>query len=187
MRKLRYLLLTLSLLTVSVGAFAYDGDGFASKKRQIEDAPASFPYREYQLVRYAEMSKDGVGLSAGDVVVRDTVSKDGVTVGIAGTAGSVDGVVGVVVSKTIPTCDAGGLLLSTDFGRRNWGYIQVRGYCNKVNINSGPAVAGGVLFASQQPRYATGSTALITGDGTRSMGFAYNTSSSGQDTAEISL
>lgn len=166
-------------------AYAYDADGNINTKRQIDGAPASVAYREYLLVRYANNGANGVQLSAGDVVVGDCVSDDGITVGTVGTTNSIDAVRGVVVSPTIPTCDVTGTTAVTDFGRRNWGYIQVKGLCTKINIDGTSVGAGASLIASGVARYAT---APLGGNGQRTMGFAYNASTNGNsNTVEINL
>ena len=192
MKKIKSLLLLAVLFGIASGqiAYAYNADGNANTKREIDGAPASVPYREYQLVRFAENDDVGVQLSAGDVVVRDCVSDDGVTVGLAGTVGSTDAVVGVVVSPTIKTCDITGSTVITDFGRRNWGYIQVKGYCSTVNITAGPAIAGGELVASETARFATARAAnagTVDSSKSRSMGFAYDASITAVGEAEIDL
>lgn len=170
----------LALLTFVGGiAFAYDTDGNTSRKREIDGAPATFPYREYQLVRYSEEGSNQSPLSAGDVVVGDSVSDDGISVGLVGTAGSSDSVKGVVVSATIPTRDVLGLTSSSDFGRRNWGYIQVKGFCSTVNVSSGNANAGTTLIASGTlPRYATAAHSSVF-VGERQLGWAYDASAGG--------
>ena len=168
-----------AILTMFGGiAFAYDGDGNASNKREINGAQGYVAYREYQLVRYAENGPNGVQLSAGDVVVADCVSDDGITVAILGATNSVDAVKGVVVSPTIGTADSVGTTPGIDFGRRNWGYIQVKGLCTKVNVTGGPTTAGSTLVASgTYARYATKSS--VTAFGQRALGFALDASEEG--------
>lgn len=167
-------------------AYAYDADGNVNVKREIAGAPASVAYREYQLVRFAENGANGVQLSAGDVVVGDCVSDDGITVAIVGTTNSADAVRGVVVSSTIPTCDVTGTTAATDFGRRNWGYIQVRGLCTKCNIDGTGVAAGASMTASQTSRYATNPKAGAIGP--KVMGFAYSTSANGNsNTVDINI
>ena len=193
MKSIKYFILVLSVLFGIASqnvSYAYNADGNPNEKREIDGAMASVPYREYQLVRFAENNLVGVQLTAGDVVVRDCVSDDGVTVGLAGTVGSTDAVVGVVVSPTIKTCDITGSTVITDFGRRNWGYIQVKGYCATVNITGGPAIAGGTIIASATPRFATADYAnagTVDSSKGRSMGFAYDASVTAVGEAEIDL
>ncbi len=184
MKRLLSIVAILSL--VSGVAFAYDADGNINTKRQIDGAPASVAYREYQLVRWGEngASPTGGNLSAGDVVVGDCVSDDGITVAIIGTTNSIDAVRGVVVSPAIQTCDVVGTTAITDFGRRNWGYIQVKGFCTKVNVYAG-GVAGSALVAAGQARCAT---AAPNNPGLRTLGFAYDASESGNaNKVEINL
>lgn len=165
------------LSLVSGLAYAYTDDGNVNVKREMQGAPASVAYREYQLVRWAENgpSPTGGNLSAGDVVVGDCVSDDGITIAIVGSTNSVDAVRGVVVSPSIQSCDTTGTTAITDFGRRNWGYIQVRGLCTKVNTYAG-GVAGSSLVAAAQVRCATASAGA---PGQRTLGFSYDASGAG--------
>ena len=124
------------------------------------------------------------------MVVWDCISDDGVTAGLVGTA-STDAVAGVVVSVNIPTADAVGTTAQTDYGRRNWGYVQVKGLCTKVNITAGPG-AGSSIAASTTSRYATTAAAGAVTAGSsiivpKPMGFAYDASSQGQSEAYINL
>lgn len=184
MKKLLSLFAILSL--VSGMAFAYD-EGTAPHRVDSVGGPADTPFRVYRLVRYAQASKDAVGLSAGDVVVWDLVSDDGVTVNLSdavGLTGSSDAVAGVVVgnnsaiySTSIPSGDVGNTL-SNDVGRRNWGYIQTEGLNTNTNIevtSGGTATAGLGLRGSARPRYACAVQA--SGDA-GSLGFSYDTQSS---------
>lgn len=167
-------------------AYAYDADGNANVKRQVDGAPAYFAYREYQLVRYPA-SGNQISLSAGDVVLRDCISDDGISVNLASQGTSVDAVAGVVVSATIPTADVVGTTAQTDFGRRNWGYIQVKGLCTYANVNGGTATSGSSLIASSTlPRYATASTGSAATT-QRLLGFAYDASAQGQSEVDINL
>lgn len=181
MKKFRFYLLLAVLFGIASGnAFAYQGDGNAANKREIDGAPAWIGYREYQLVRYANNLNLGsnTGLSAGDVVVWDCVSDDGVTVDLVGTSSSSDSVAGVVVSTTIPSCETTGTTAQTDYGRRNWGYIQVRGLCTNVNlVGAGVTSAGQTLKASDTTRNAD--AAVNTGAGVvrRPLGVALDTGS----------
>ena len=174
----RFLTLSVMALTVSVSAFAYDADGNPNKKREIDGAPGSVAYREYQLVRYAENGPNGTALSQGDVIVADCVSDDGITVAVAGSTNSVDAVRGVVVSVTIPTCDVTGTTAVIDFGRRNWGYVQVKGLCTKVNmLASALPLAGSSTYASLTGRNAG---AVVAGNsGQKPLGFALDAGASG--------
>lgn len=183
MKKLFSLFAILAL--VSGVAYAYDADGNPNTKREVDGAPAWVPYREYQLVRWAENSPGtSTWLTAGDVVVRDCISDDGVTIGLVATA-STDAVAGVVVSVNIPTADSVGTTAQTDYGRRNWGYIQVSGHCAKVNVTGGGA-AGSTLVASTTARYATAPNG-VPASGQKALGFAYDASSQGQAEAYINL
>ena len=186
MKRLLSFIAILSL--VSGMAFAYD-EGTVPHKVDSVGGPADTPFRVYLLVRYPQCSKDAVGLSAGDVVVWDLISDDGVTVNLSaasGLTGSSDCVAGVVVgnntaiySTSIPTGDVVGNTASLDAGRRNWGFVQRYGLCTSVNvdISNGSVTAGQGLRASATPRYAVGvSTAGATTPG--SLGFSYDAVSS---------
>ena len=162
------------LSLVSGYAYAYDADGNANTKREIAGAPAYSAYREYQLVRFANRGENVPSLSAGDVVAADCVSDDGVTVAIPGTTNSADAVRGVVVSATIPTCDVAGTTAQTDFGRRNWGYVQVKGLCTKINMDTTDIAAGASFRCATTTKYAT-SMSNVYAPGQKIMGFAYDT------------
>ena len=172
----KFISLVAMLSFVSGVAFAYDADGNQNTKREMAGSPAWVPYREYQLVRFGENAPNSTALSQGDVVLNDCVSDDGVSVGIVGAANSVDAVAGVVVSVTIPTADTVGTTAQTDYGRRNWGYIQKKGLCTKVNVIAGGA-AGTALVASDSLRCATAGTPGKAGY--RALGFAYDASGAG--------
>lgn len=198
MKKSISLLTLVVLFGITGGNVSYASqpdDGNPASRRETL-APGYIPYREYQLIRYSQ-TKDGGGnlnLSAGDVVIWDTVSDDGVSVGLVGTVGSVDAVAGVVVSANILTNEVTGTAITPgiDYGRRNWGWIQVKGYSQKVNITGGSASAGGALVASSTARYATGTVgeAAVAGAPLRAyriLGFAYDASAQGQSEAGIDL
>lgn len=176
--KKRLIALFALLSLVSGVSYAYDADGNPNTKREIAGAPASVAYREYQLVRWAENGPNPTGgnLSAGDVVVADCVSDDGITIAIVGSTNSTDAVQGVVVSSLIQSVDVTGTTPATDFGRRNWGYIQVKGLCTKVNVFNG-GIAGSSLVAAPQVRCA--SAGFLAATAPRTLGFALDASESG--------
>lgn len=172
-------------MMVSAGvAFAYQDDGNPNTK-ESSGASAADPVRVYRLVRYAEIAPNHTSLSAGDVVVWDCVSDDGVTVGLVAATNSADAVAGVVVSTTIPTADSTGTAQAT-VGHRNWGYIQTRGFCSNINT-IGNLTAGVAIKASDTARNADtavsgGLNGALKG---RAMGFAYDTGVDGE--AQIDL
>lgn len=186
----KYIFSLLALLMLASGvAVAQQNEGTvgANTKREIPGALGYVPYKEIQLVRYpVNLNAGGNNLSAGDVVVWDAVSDDGVTINLITSAVSTDAVAGVVVSTIIETADSVGTTPGMDYGRRNWGWMQVRGYCPTVNITSGPDSAGGVIVASKTARYATGPT-IGWNRTQRPMGFAYDASSQGQAEAFLDL
>lgn len=185
-------LISLVALLAIAGGVAYaqanEGSG-PNKKREIEGAPGYLPYKEYQLARYGEANPAiSVPLSAGDVVIWDTVSDDGVTVGLVGIAGSQDAVAGVVVGGNIMTAETAGLTASQDYGRRNWGWIQVKGFSSATNITSGPVASGAIVASTARPRFATAAPLGAVGTPiAKIMGFAYDASSSGSAEANIDL
>lgn len=188
MKKLIFSFVALLMIGSGV-AHATQGEGAtgANKKREIPGALGYVPYKEIQLVRWGESSPaNSTTLSAGDVVVRDTLSDDGVTIGLIGTINcSTDAVAGVIVSPTISTAESTGLTPGVDYGRRNWGWMQVKGYCPTVNITAG-AGPGSALYASSTNRYATKSADNAPFN-QRVLGFAYDNASQGQAEAELDV
>lgn len=176
----RFLFLVIGLLVLVTGqAMATQSEGTvgANAKREIPGALGYVPYKEIQLVRYAE-NKDAAGndLSAGDVVVWDCVSDDGVTIALVGGTNSADAVAGVVVSTHIQTADSTGTTPGIDYGRRNWGWIQVRGFNTNVNMVGTAPGAGGAIKASDTARNAERINITSNGGEARIMGFAYDAS-----------
>ena len=150
-----------AFVLVSSFAYAYD-DGGKVNVKETSGGSVTDPVRIYTLVRYPEFALDERALSAGDVVVWDPISDDGVTVNLVGRGGltiSTDvGVAGVVVSTSIPTADIQSSSASGDMNRRNWGFIQTYGFCDDVmySTDNGNASVGEGLVASRvNPRYAT--------------------------------
>lgn len=177
MKKSIFALLAILMIASGVAYAVQSPDGNAHDTRGM-GAPGYVPYREYQLVRYSESGPNGTSLTAGDVVIWDCVSDDGVSVGLVGVAGSSDAVAGVVVSTAIQTVELTGvdMTASLDYGRRNWGWIQVRGYNTSVNlVGGGVAAAGQSLKASDTARNADASVNTGTGVIRRVLGFAYDT------------
>lgn len=177
MKKSIFALLAILMIASGVAYAVQSPDGNAHANRET-GAPGYIPYREYQLVRYSESGPNGTSLTAGDVVIWDTVSDDGVSVGLVGTVGSSDAVAGVVVSTAIQTVELSGVTMtaSLDYGRRNWGWIQVRGYNTNVNVvGGGVTTAGQTLKASDTPRNADASVNTGAGVIRRVLGFAYDT------------
>jgi hypothetical protein len=172
----KYIVSFVALLTlVSGSAFAtQDSDGRASDKREIAGAPGFVPYKEYQLVRYADVAANQSSLTSGDVVVWNCVSDDGVTIDLVGATNSADAVAGVVVSTVIQTAEAVGMTPGIDYGRRNWGWIQVKGYNTNINMVGTAPAAGGAIKASDTARNAD--RALGNSSAVKVMGFAYDNS-----------
>lgn len=180
MKKIYSFLLVATLLLGMGGvAFAYDDGGAVNVKETSGGSPAD-AVRVYQLVRYPAVDAGGPenSLSAGDVVVWDTNSDDGVTVNSTHKATmSCDAVAGVVVS-TVLTGDVNSSTSSAagDLGRKNWGYIQTYGYNASCKIAGVVPFAGAPLCASPTDEHY----AMTADSGTeavrrRLLGFAYDT------------
>lgn len=186
MKKLLVLVIALSLMLGGAVAFAYDEGGEINIK-ESSFGSASDPVRVYQLVRYPNFGPTiGTSLSAGDVVIWDLISDDGVTVNIIGPgaiSASNDAVAGVVVGA-IPTADNQASSAAADIGRRNWGYIQTYGL-GSAYLDKGAHTAGLGIRASTSARQAgpisvaTATTAVGAGYG--SLGFAMDTCAAGTE------
>lgn len=177
MKRYKFILILAVLFGIASGvAFAYD-EGSQRNTKLAHPGLDADPVRVITLVRYAESAQNELPLSAGDVVLWDCLSDDGVTVGLLSSINSRDAVAGVAVG-TIPTAEVGGFSAANDAGKRNWGYIQIEGLCTFVNIAPTSGVAGSALIASPTARCATTSTATL--GPTRVLGFAYDASSTGQ-------
>ena len=177
MKKLIYSFIITSFLLGGGVAFAYD-DGGLVNKIESSGGYADDAVRVLQLVRYPEIDPNRPSISAGDVVVWDTISDDGVTVNYLDKAGSVDSVAGVIVSATIPTADASGTAAQTT-GRRNWGYMQTYGLNTNVQIEATTVAGQSLTVHPTHNGFATPAD-----DDTvvaRVFGFAYDAESS--DTA----
>ena len=159
-------------------SFGYD-EGNRIHMLIESNGTASDPIRIYQLVRFPDLGNSHLYVSAGDVLIWDTVSEDGVSanyVQFTDITTSSDCVAGVAVGD-IPTADSAGTVTS-DVGKRNWGYIQVYGYNEKVKVDASAITAGEGLRASAQKGQATGTSGDATTNGGGSLGFAYNANSS---------
>ena len=189
MKKIYISLLAISLL-FGGQAFAYDDGGLVHRTEE-SGGSTSDPVRVLQLVRNPMTSGTAAGdgtfsvaISAGDVVLWDLTSDDGVTVNIVGEGGitaSNDAVAGVAAG-TIPTADQAGTNV-TDLGHRNWGYIQTYGLVTNCHVNSSAITAGDGLKASSVTRRAgTGAITSVNGPFTMTgnngaLGVALDTSS----------
>lgn len=170
-------------------AHAYSDGGLINVKEQSSGANSD-PVRVYRLIRYPETDANGTSLTAGDVVVWDCVSDDGVTVNVIATTNSADAVAGVVVA-TIATGEVGsaGNTAVQDLGKRNWGYIQVKGFCSFVNVAPAGGAAGVSVVASATARNARAvATPVGSGVGTqRLLGFAYDAPAAGPNDVYIDV
>lgn len=184
MKRYKFILILAVLFGIASGvAFAYD-EGSQRNTKLAHPGLDADPIRVITLVRYAESAQNELPISAGDVVIWDCLSDDGVTVGLLSSINSRDAVAGVAVG-TIPTAEVGGFSAVNDSGKRNWGYIQIKGLCTFVNIAPTSGVVGSALVASATARNATTST-LQQGP-SRTLGFAYDATSTGQSDAFIDL
>lgn len=181
-------LVLLCALFVSASAYAYSEGTVGPNRKESSGGQPYTPVKVIQLVRFPEDKDIGVALSKGEVVLWDVISDDGVTVNrgsAIGLTASNDAVAGVVVSTTIPTADQAGTA-ATDYGHRNWGYIQTYGYCSAVMIDTsnGNVAAGQGLRASASSGYAVGAQ----NDGGKvsngSLGFSYDAVTSGSNSNE---
>lgn len=188
MKKLLSLIAT-GLLLASSMAFAYSDGGLINVK-EMSGGTSADPVRVYRLVRYPEADANGTSLTAGDVVVWDCVSDDGVTVNVLASTASTDAVAGVVVA-TIATGEVGsaGNTAVQDIGKRNWGYIQVKGLCTFVNVAPAGGSAGVSVVASGTARNARATVAFgALGGGTpRLLGFAYDAPAAGPNDIYIDV
>lgn len=189
MKKL-YSILFAGLLLSGGVAFAYNDGGNVNIK-ESSGGSAADPVRVYQLVRWADISAaQSNPLSAGDVVVWDCISDDGVTVGLVGTVGpanSTDAVAGVVVSTTIPSADMANTAAG-DIGHRNWGYIQTYGFSSNCMISSanGTLIVGEGLIPSATARYAVGRSKSDSVSGNYGVfAFAYDATSATSNGNEV--
>ncbi len=128
----KYLVLALTLLTVTFGvsssAFAVNKPDSIGMIKRVTGSGEDTPTRVYKLVRYGSNTNLGTNpsISAGEAVVYDTISDDGITIRRSTTSG--DGAFAGIAVTEIPTSDAStGTAASDDLGRRNWGYIIVHG------------------------------------------------------------
>lgn len=181
-----YSIFLLGFILLAGNSFAYDE---GAKTHNIEDStgPQDVPVRVYQLVRFpfSGVGNIGVAVSAGDVLMWDTISDDGITVNILSelSATSLDAVAGVAVGA-IPTADVVGNTASLDTGRRNWGYVQTYGLNETVN-QDGTLVVGRAIGATLNRKCGN---LADTGAGRtqRSLGFALDTqATSGNGNADV--
>jgi hypothetical protein len=116
------------------------------------NAQAGTPPTEYILVRYVNyrgVNNTDPGVTAGQVLVWDIVSADGVTVSICTSTtafGAAVPVAGVALTN-IATVDVSTCALPATQGAQAWGYMAVRGYakakCDNSHTTSGHALCAG--------------------------------------------
>ena len=124
MRKLIRLLAVISLVAFTAGnAYAIPNPSDPGDLKGPIGNRMSTPRKVYQLVRNGRQG-DFVGIVSAEVVIWDSLSDDGVTVGLTTT--SHDGLLAGIAVTSIETADVGGDAFGQE-GRRNWGYIQVYG------------------------------------------------------------
>lgn len=186
MKKIISIMLFVALF-VGVGvAFAGIDDGDKIHTKLSSNGMASDPIRIYQIVRFPAWGNSKLSASAGDVVLWDLVSDDGVTINYShhlGVTASSDAVAGVVIG-TIQTADSAGTV-TTDVGKRNWGYIQVYGINERVKVDKSNIAAGEGLRASQHSGRASATDGEATTHGGASLGFAYDASASTEASIEV--
>lgn len=125
MKSIKILAISLAAVFMSFGvAFATDQPTTIGEIKRVTGARQAEPTRTFKLVRYSAQNLPAI--AAGDAVVYDTISDDGVTVRLTTT--SADGAIAGIAVTAIQTCDnANNTTASDDEGKRNWGYIQVHG------------------------------------------------------------
>lgn len=178
MKKL-FLLLIIAASLFGGNAFAYNDDGNVNIKETSGGSNAD-PVRVYMLVRYPEIqaSANFLALSAGDVVVWDTISDDGVTINRVQASGqSRDAVAGIVVATI--TADVASSSAVNDIGRKNWGYIQTYGICTTAKTSSAINFAGQNIAASNTSGFVTAIEQAAANNNAARLGFAYDTASAG--------
>lgn len=185
MKKLFISLLAIASLIGGGLSYAYydeGGNGGAPNVKDTSGGPVGTPVRVYTLVRYPVFSPNVPSLSAGDVVLWDTISDDGITINTMGEGGvtiSNDAVAGVVASLAIPTADVQGNTATQDVGRRNWGYIQTYGLNTDCNIDGTTITVGQALIPSSVARKASATVGANTNDISiaNPLGFAFDATS----------
>ena len=185
MRKLIISILAITFLFVG-SVCAYDEGGAINIKEESRGS-ASDPVRVYTLVRNPRTGVNAIAISAGDVLLWDCNSDDGVTINIVTEAGqSSDAVAGVAVG-VIPTAD-GARTAVVAVGAREWGYIQTYGLHTTVNfdVQAGAAAVGQTLVASPDIPGVCQVTETTDGIHNQVMGFAYDAEASTAD-AEVFL
>ena len=192
MKKFLFSILLAISLVGSGLAFAYNDGGAVNNKEMSNGSPAD-PVRNYVLVRWPEVTTGdsqlatGNALSAGDVVVWDCLSDDGVTVNISSVISSADAVAGFVVA-TITQDTVAAVSAVADIGHRNWGFVQnygpiLAGAKTSGTLTAGQAIAPG---SGNLARYAVPAQGTVTQTNTRVIfGFAYDAESGTNTAADV--
>lgn len=168
MKKL--MIVALLFASAFVGKVAFAGipepDNAGIKLRLTGDVQTD-PVRVYKLVRNASRDANTGGIASTDVCVYNVISDDGVTVTL--TLTSADTTVAGIAVTAIATSDAVGSdqSLAGDWGRRNWGWIQVYGptFARVKAGGTNGHVAGGIWYTSSDLGCVTGVTTLAADSG----------------------
>ena len=123
---------------------------------------ASNPHRIFRLVRWMPLSAAVVKtnlsnwppLTADSIVIWDLVSDDGITVTVTTTSydSAVAGVIPVAILGPLTTDTDIGATLTTDTGKRNWGWLQTYGKTNVTMMAAGSVgTAGYAMATSSEP------------------------------------
>lgn len=148
----------LALLLVGGNVMAAYDEGTAINNKEQSKGSAADPVRVYRLVRYPEVAPNVPSISAGEVLIWDMNSDDGVTVnrlayptnGATGMVaftgvGSTDSVAGIAVAEIL-TADVA-VSASSNIGARNWGYVQTYGPAATAMVQA-TTTAGGAIAAN---------------------------------------
>ena len=191
--------LTLLASTLMLGGVSYAVDLPSNEGiiKRINGARQSTATRVYKLVRFGANSINGTqAISAGEAVVYDTISDDGIT--IRRTTTSADGAfAGIAVTAILSSDATSGTTALDDWGRRNWGYVLVHGKvpANSTAGGSNNAQVGDVVITSTDagmittiPNRAT--AAAVTTNGVNGIaangGFFYDADAQGT-TVEVQI
>lgn len=152
MNRLRFLAIS------TVAAFLYCGVAFAIDAPpdpgiilRVEGTSADTSTRVYKLVRFASNILTGSvqTISAGEAVVYDTISDDGIT--IARTTISGDGsFAGIAVTSIVTNDHTTGVSAADDAGNENWGYIIIHGPVAALQMGGSNAAAVGDPFITSR-------------------------------------
>lgn len=145
---MKKMMLVFALLFTFAGtSHAIDFPTDIGEIKSVKGGRQSEPSRVYKLVRYADEGNNTATISSGTAVVYDTVSDDGVTIGLSTTAGSAS-FAGIAVTSIYTSDTSGSTSAADDEGRRNWGYIIVHGPTTANTTSGADGTAGDAFYIS---------------------------------------